>query len=70
MIRTAHYLLFGGGSTKKIGRRAMWQVWVSGNIHTNFRRGHLKLKRPLGRPGCRWDNNIKVARKRVGWIDM
>jgi hypothetical protein len=28
------------------------------------------LKRPLGRPSCRRYNNIKVGRKRVGWIDM
>jgi len=38
--------------------------------NTKFRREHLKLKRPLGRPGCRRNNNIKVGRKRVGWIDM
>jgi hypothetical protein len=38
--------------------------------HTNFRRGHLKVKRPFGRSGCRLDDNIIVDRKRVGWIDM
>ena len=44
----------------------MWQVYVRGKIHTKFRRGNLTLKRPLGRPSCRRDNNIKVGRKRVG----
>ena len=48
----------------------MWQLWVRGKIHTKFRRGHLTLKRPLERKGCRRYNNIKVGRKRVGWIDM
>ena len=31
MIRTAHCMLFGG-SNEEMGRRAMWQVWVRGNI--------------------------------------
>jgi len=45
----------------------MWQLWVRGKTHTNFRWGNLTLKRPLGRPGCRRDNNIKLDCKRMGW---
>jgi hypothetical protein len=24
-------------------------------------------KRPLGRPTCRWENNIKIDLKEIGW---
>jgi hypothetical protein len=27
-------------------------------------------KRPLGRPRCRWENNIKMDLKEVGWDGM
>jgi hypothetical protein len=27
-------------------------------------------KRPLSRPGCRWEINIKMGRKTVGWEDV
>jgi hypothetical protein len=32
-------------------------------------------KRPLGKPGCRWENNNKMALKEIGcggmdWIDV
>jgi len=36
--------------------------------------GKPKEERPLGRPRCRWDGNIKVGssrnRMRVDWIDL
>jgi hypothetical protein len=37
--------------------------------------GKLEGKRPLGRPGCRWADNIKMDLREIGWdvvdwIDM
>jgi hypothetical protein len=32
--------------------------------------GRPERKRPLGRPRCRWDNNIKMDPQDVGWVGM
>jgi hypothetical protein len=29
--------------------------------------GKPEGKRPLGRPRCRWEDNIKIVLKEVGW---
>jgi hypothetical protein len=29
--------------------------------------GENEEKRPLGRPRCRWENNIKMDLQKVGW---
>jgi len=29
--------------------------------------GNPKGKRPLGRPRCRWEDNIKIDLQEVGW---
>jgi hypothetical protein len=29
-----------------------------------------KAKRPLGRPGCKWVNNVKRDLREIGWDDM
>jgi hypothetical protein len=29
--------------------------------------GRLEGRRPLGRPRCRWEDNIKMAVQEVGW---
>jgi hypothetical protein len=29
--------------------------------------GKSEGKKPLRRPGCRWDSNIKVYHKNIGW---
>jgi hypothetical protein len=36
-------------------------VWVGA------RRGRPEGKRPLGRPRCRWEDNIKINLQEVGW---
>ena len=38
-------------------RRSVYTVFV----------GKPEGKRPLGRPRCRWENNIKVDLLEVGW---
>jgi hypothetical protein len=38
-------------------RRGVYRVLV----------GNLERERPLGRPGCRWENDIKMEPKEVGW---
>jgi hypothetical protein len=30
----------------------------------------LEGKRPLGRPRCRWVDNIKIGLREIGWDDM
>jgi hypothetical protein len=32
--------------------------------------GKTEEKRPLGRPRCRWVNNIKMGRREIGWDGM
>jgi hypothetical protein len=32
--------------------------------------GKPKGKRPLGRPRCRWVNNIKIDLREIGWDNM
>ena len=32
--------------------------------------GKLEGKRPLGRPRCRWEDNIKIDLQEVGCVDM
>jgi hypothetical protein len=44
-------------------------------VHTGFWWGKPEGKRPLGRPGRRWEDNIKMGVKEVecgimGWIDL
>jgi hypothetical protein len=30
----------------------------------------LEGKRPLGRPRCRWEDNIKMVIREIGWAGM
>jgi hypothetical protein len=32
--------------------------------------GKPEEKRPLGRPRCRWEDNIKMDLREIGWGDM
>jgi hypothetical protein len=32
--------------------------------------GKPEGKRPLGRPICRWETNIKMDLGEIGWIDL
>jgi hypothetical protein len=34
------------------------------------RTGKPELKRPLGKPGRRWEDNIKIDLKEIGWSDF
>jgi hypothetical protein len=51
--------------------------WVGHVARTGERRGVHRIlvrkpegKRQLGRPGRRWENNIEIHSKEVGWRDM
>jgi len=45
-------------------RRMSWAVhvalWETGKVHTGFLVERPEGKRPLGRPGIRWEDNIKM----------
>jgi hypothetical protein len=46
------------GNVARVGdRRCAYRVFV----------GRREGKRPLGRPRCRWENNIKMDLQEVGW---
>jgi hypothetical protein len=32
--------------------------------------GNLEKKRPLGRPRCRWEDNIRMDLGEVGWCNV
>ena len=36
-------------------------------MHTGFLVGKPEVKRPLGRPKRRWEDNIKMYLQEVGW---
>ena len=56
--------------------------WVDGVAGTEESRGAFKIltgkptgKRPLGRPRCRWEDNIRMVLKEIGintrnWVDL
>jgi len=43
-----------------------------GEVHTGFWWGCTMEKRPLGKPRCRWDNDIKTDLQEVGlfWVRL
>jgi hypothetical protein len=41
-------------------RRGAYCVWV----------GKPEGKRPLGRPGCGWEDNVKMDLQEVGWSGL
>jgi len=47
----------GGHVARMALRRGAYRVLV----------GKSKGKRPLGRPSCRWEDNIKMDLREVGW---
>jgi hypothetical protein len=47
----------GGAFGTHTERRGVYRVLV----------GKAEGKRPLGRPRCRWVNNIKINLQEVGW---
>jgi hypothetical protein len=42
-------------------------LWETGEIHTGFLVGRPEGKRPLGKPRCTWENNIKMDIQEVVW---
>ena len=53
----------------------MWNVWRKGEVCTRFLLGKPEGKRPLGRPGRRWEDNIKMDLEEVGrgcgdWMEL
>jgi hypothetical protein len=53
----------------------MWHAWGEGiGVHSVLV-GRPEDKRPLGRPRCRWENNIKLDLRKIGidganWIRL
>jgi hypothetical protein len=46
-----------------------FETWNAGNV---CRAGSLKIgkpegKRPLGKPRCRWEDNIRMDLRELGW---
>jgi hypothetical protein len=67
MICTHHQILHSGnqiekdemgGACSKYGeKRGAYRILV----------GRPEVRRPLGRPRCRWEDNIKMGLQEVGW---
>jgi hypothetical protein len=45
----------------------VWDAWARGKICTGFWWGKTEGKRTLGRPVFRWEENIKIDLREVGW---
>jgi hypothetical protein len=53
----------------------MWHALVRGEVFTGFWLGGPKVKRPVGRPRHRWEDNIKMELWEMGingtnWIQL
>jgi len=44
----------------------MWHSWGRGDVFTGFRLGGPKVKRPVGRPRRRWEDNTKMNLREIG----
>jgi hypothetical protein len=44
----------------------MWLIWGRGEVCTEVLLGKPEGKRPLERPRCRWEDNIKMVLQEVG----
>jgi len=44
----------------------MWHEWGGGWKGAGFWWGEHEEKRPLGRPGSRWEENVKMGVQKVG----
>jgi len=53
--------------SRRMRRVDMQHVWGREEMHTGIWWGNLGGKRPLGRPRRRWEDNIKMDFKEVGW---
>jgi hypothetical protein len=40
-------------------------LWATGAL--KFQVGNPERNRPFGRSRCRWEDNVKVSLKEVGW---
>jgi hypothetical protein len=52
----------------------MWRVWGDRDVYRVLV-GKAEGKRPLGRPRCRWEDNIKMDLQEVGkgrgdWMEL
>jgi hypothetical protein len=50
----------GGACSMNVEKRNAYRILV----------GKLEGKRPLGRPRCRWEDNIKMDLRERGWGGM
>jgi hypothetical protein len=53
----------------------MWHAWVKGRGVYRVLVGRPEVKRPLGRPRRRWEDNIKIDLREIGidganWIRL
>ena len=60
-------ILFGWSNREEWDGLGMWRVWGQGRRIQGFG-GEAEVKRPLGRPRRRWDDNIKMDPQEVGWV--
>jgi hypothetical protein len=40
------------------------------NAYRRILVGKPEENRPIGRPGCRWVDNIRMDHREIGWDDM
>jgi hypothetical protein len=47
----------------------MWHTWWRGELFTGFLLGDPNVKRTLGRHRRRWEDNIKMDLREIGFND-
>ena len=72
MVCTTHQFCYSDQIKKNVMGPACSTSWGRGEVYTGFWWENPQGKRPLGKPkrGARWDRNIKIDVKEVGWGGM
>jgi hypothetical protein len=66
-----HKLYASANIIRLIKSRKIWVGHVARMVETrnayNISAGETEVKRPLGRPSCRWKDNIKLVIRKICW---
>jgi len=62
-----HQILFRWPNQEEWDGLGMWHIFETGEVHTGFQCVRLEGQRAIGKLSHRWEDNIKMGVKEVGW---
>jgi hypothetical protein len=69
-ILQALLIFFSTSNQEEWDGQGTWHVWGVRRVSYRVLVGKLEGKRPLGRPKCRWGDNIKISVQETGHEDV